>query len=104
MKAKFLLLMISSLLLYGVETVVAQDAVIISGAIKDKDNGEALNGVNVRIKGSNVGIATNREGQFELKTRQKLPFKLIVSLVGFQAQEFEVNDIKQSIALNLSSI
>ncbi|SMO67929.1 TonB-dependent receptor [Solitalea koreensis] len=103
MKPKILLLVISAMLILGIEKVLAQDAVI-SGVIKDKDTGEALNGVNVRIKGANSGTSTNNEGKFELKTGQKMPFVLLVSLVGFQALEFQVKDANESIALNLSSI
>ncbi|POY36061.1 energy transducer TonB [Solitalea longa] len=85
-------------------SVFAQDAIVISGTIRDKDSNDPLSGVSVHIKGTNAGTATNNDGKFELKTRRKLPFILQVALVGFQTQEFEVKDINQSIALNLSSI
>lgn len=96
-------LLIAILLTFSLR-LLGQDAILISGTIKDQESHEPLSGVSIRIKGTNSGTSTNNEGRFELKTRQKPPFVLQVFLVGFQSQEFEVKDINQSIALNLSSI
>ena len=61
----------------------------IKGVIED-ENGEALIGASIRVKDSNIGVATNINGQFELKIPKH--FKtLLISYIGFQDQEITIN-------------
>ncbi|SMC94403.1 TonB-dependent receptor [Pedobacter nyackensis] len=75
--------------------------IVISGKIIDELTKESLPGVNVQIKGTVNGIATGANGEFNLKTRARFPFVLLVSSIGFKTQEFEVKgtDSRINIAL-----
>jgi outer membrane receptor protein involved in Fe transport len=73
----------------------------ISGAIKDKDTNEPVIGANILIKGKVTGTVTDTKGNFQLATATQLPFKLIVSYIGYERQEIEVTDASQSISVNL---
>lgn len=67
--------------------VSAQDKPVInatvSGKVIDEITNEALIGATVSIKGTTNGATTDANGDFALITGQKLPFKLIVSYVGY---------------------
>ncbi|MDR6782260.1 iron complex outermembrane receptor protein [Pedobacter africanus] len=75
--------------------------IVISGKIIDEATKEPLPGVNVLIKGTVNGISTGSNGEFNLKTKARFPFTLVVSSVGFQTQEFEVKgtDSRINIAM-----
>src|SRR5689334_22465065 len=74
--------------------VIAQDNTIyeISGQVLD-DEREPLPDVSVQIKGSVSGTITNKTGNFVLRTKQKIPFTLIFSSIGFRSQELEVTSL-----------
>ncbi|TAE03505.1 MAG: energy transducer TonB [Bacteroidetes bacterium] len=76
--------------------------IAVSGQIKDENN-EALIGASVQIKNTISGTSTDTEGNFSLKTRLKPPFILVVSMIGYQTQEFEVKDATTKIAFALQS-
>jgi iron complex outermembrane receptor protein len=78
----------------------------ISGRIKDNETGEELIGVTVSVKGTVATTATDNKGNFKLRTSQKLPFKLVISGLGYTSQEYEINENTKSllIALNQESV
>src|SRR5690606_24348346 len=57
----------------------------VSGKVVD-ENGEPLIGVNVQIKGTNNGTATDINGQFSLSDIDAQAI-LVVSYIGYQSQE-----------------
>ncbi|GAB4046876.1 SusC/RagA family TonB-linked outer membrane protein [Spirosoma litoris] len=59
----------------------------LSGRITDQRTGEPLIGATVLIKGTTNGGTADTNGQFTLKTGQKLPFSLIISFIGYQSKE-----------------
>jgi TonB-linked SusC/RagA family outer membrane protein len=65
----------------------------ITGTVTDA-TGETLPGVNVVIKGSNVGVVTNVSGQFSINVPDKAAV-LVFSSVGFATQEITVGDQRQ---------
>ena len=67
---------------------MAQDATI-TGIITDADNGEALIGATVLVKGTANGAATGVDGTFTLKG-VTLPAILMVTYTGYQDQSIEV--------------
>ncbi len=73
-------------------TASAQDPYLITGKIYDSVNHQSLGSASIRIKGSSAGTVSAGDGSFQLKTTQRLPLTLIVSSVGFKAQEFTVRD------------
>src|SRR5690606_6788016 len=60
----------------------------ISGIVTD-ESGEPLIGVNIQVKGTNQGAATNFDGRFTLENINENAV-LIISYIGYQTQEVEV--------------
>lgn len=73
----------------------------ISGKIIDKDDRSALPGVTVLIKGTVAGTTTDGNGGFQLRSKAKYPFTLVISSVGFQTQEYEVKSPGSNINIEL---
>jgi iron complex outermembrane recepter protein len=65
----------------------------ISGTVVNQEKNAPLPDVSVQIKGSVTGTITDNTGSFILRTKQKLPFTLVFSSVGFKAQELEVKSL-----------
>jgi iron complex outermembrane receptor protein len=62
----------------------------VSGSVKD-NAGSALPGANIVIKGSTEGVSTDSYGQFTLKTNQNPPFTLVITAIGYKANEIQVS-------------
>lgn len=75
--------------------------VTLTGKVLDTESGEPLAGVNVVLKGKVVGTATNVQGVFTLKVNVSLPVTLVISMIGYEAQEIEVKDVAQPIEVKL---
>lgn len=75
------------LLLYGFTALYAQD-VQIKGKVTSAEDGEALPGVSVVIKGTQTGTATDANGNFVLTVPSNAT--LVISSVGFKTQEVAV--------------
>ena len=91
------------LLLTLIINASAQEAILIevSGKVTDHVKKEPLQDVSVQVKGTVAGTITNKEGNFKLRTKTKLPFTLIFTSVGFKAQEFEVQSLGSNLQIEL---
>ncbi|GAA4732182.1 TonB-dependent receptor [Flavisolibacter ginsenosidimutans] len=92
--------------LFLLNVLHAQDAIEISGLVTGQDTKEALNGVTVSIKGTKTQTVTANDGSFKLRTKEKLPFTLLFTSVGFAPQEIRVNtlDSKLDVALATQTV
>ncbi len=72
--------------------------VTISGQVTDASSGEALIGVNVLVKGTVLGTITDVEGRFDLNIHHEPPITLVISSVGYERIELEID---QSTISNL---
>jgi len=61
----------------------------VTGKVTDKDDGAALPGVSVKVKGSSAGTSTNPEGTFTLNADPNAV--LIFSYVGYDQAEIPLN-------------
>lgn len=77
----FLILLISL-------TVYPQGTGSISGTIKDKANGEPLPGVNVVLKGTYYGAATDINGKYTIQSINPGTYIVEVSLIGYKTVQF----------------
>ena len=68
-------------------TLTFQD-IRITGKISS-DNGEALSGVSLTVKGTSIGTSTDNNGNFTLVVPQT--GTLVISYIGYQTQEVKVN-------------
>lgn len=76
----------------------AASTLVLRGKVVDAD-GEALPGVNVIVKESNVGTITNAEGQYELQVPPGYG-DLVFAFVGFESQQVPI-DGRQEINVAL---
>lgn len=65
-----------------------EDVIDITGTVNDPE-GEALIGVNIQVKGTNTGTATDLEGNFTLEGVDENAV-LVISYIGYQTQEVAV--------------
>lgn len=84
-------------------TTFAQDLIEISGVVTSQDKHEPLPGVAISIKGTVTGATTSNEGFFTLRTKQKIPFTLIFTSIGFAPQEVEVKTLGSQLQVALST-
>jgi len=70
--------------------VVSAQSRVIKGTVID-ENKEALVGVNVLIKGSDLGTTTGLSGEFSIESTMENP-TLIFSYVGYKTKEILVNN------------
>ena len=79
----------------------SQDVQTVSGTVQD-EAGRPLPGVTVFIKGTAIGGATNEQGVFGLKVNfGKGPVVLLVSFVGYAAQEIPLSGPTSDLAVKL---
>jgi TonB family protein len=76
----------SDFLLPEVEKKAIPPAKIIQGFVVDAEDGRALPGVNVTIKGSTVGTITDEEGNYQI-AMDSLSEGLVFSYIGFESRE-----------------
>ncbi len=67
---------------------MAQDGTI-TGTVTDAGTGESLIGATVMVKGTKAGTSTNMDGEFTIKANGNAT--LVVTYVGYKAQETKVN-------------
>jgi len=92
-------------LLFAASGAMAQDRTV-SGRVTASEDGSPLPGVNVVLKGSTVGTATDSEGRYTLS----IPASggaLIFSFIGLQTQEIAIGDrsvVDISLALDATQL
>lgn len=82
MKRKSILAVLISLLLVSV--LSAADTGTIRGIIKDKATGEALTGVNILVKGTYLGAATDADGFYIIQNIKPGEYEVEVSYIGYK--------------------
>lgn len=79
-------------------TGINQQKVKVTGVVTD-ENGEAVPGANVIVKGTNIGTITDMDGKFSLQVE---PGKtLAVSFVGYVHSEIRITSRKSDYIINL---
>ncbi len=77
----------TAVLVAGINFTNAQTA--ISGYVKNKD-GARIPSASVTLKGTNIAVVADSNGNFQLKTTQPLPLTLEISSVGYFKQQYKV--------------
>lgn len=88
MKRKLLFLFLAVLCLS--QTAQAQERTI-SGKVSDQENGLAVPGVNVVLKGTTTGTTTDADGKYKIKVPDNTGI-LIFSSIGYQSKEIAVGN------------
>ncbi len=73
------------------------------GVVLDAANGEPLAGATLQLAGITHITKTDRQGEFQFVTGQKLPVTLIVSYIGYVTKEVVVTESPVTIELERSS-
>jgi iron complex outermembrane recepter protein len=84
-----------------VATTVWSQSTKISGTITDEQDAP-IAGASIVIKGKITGTVTDAKGNFEIATGATPPFTLVISMVGFQKQEFAVNNATAAVQVTLA--
>lgn len=71
-------------LFYGVTN--AQNTGLLTGTVKDKRTQEALIGATVKIEGSELGAATDVEGNFRIAGIPPKSYNIVATYLGYDAQ------------------
>lgn len=87
------------------ELTSSQQQATVTGKVTDSTTGEAIPGVNVMVKGSTTGIATNSDGKYSLNAPRNAV--LVFSFVGYISQEVAVdgrNVVDVALKLDITDI
>ena len=101
------LLMIIGVLFVTIFQIIAQDRVI-SGKVVSSEDGSALPGVSVTVKGTTRGVTTDANGAYKISVPSNA--KLAFSFVGFTPQDVsvgsrtELNMVLKSAATDLDEV
>ena len=85
-KKGFIFLFLLSL---GTAMVFAQQGITVSGTVTDDFN-EPLPGVNIRVKGTSIGVITDANGKYQLSVPSGETI-LVFSYIGFASVEIPLN-------------
>lgn len=77
--------------LIGLQVAFAQTR-SIKGTVTSKEDGMGLPGVNVSVKGTSIGTATDGNGSFTLTVTENAQ-TLVISSIGYQSVEMPVQDV-----------
>jgi outer membrane receptor protein involved in Fe transport len=81
------------ILLCGTFLAIAQEKGNLSGAITDSKTGDALPGVNIILKGTYYGAATDINGNYKITGISSGEYTVQVSLIGYKKVEYTGYDI-----------
>nr|WP_317168025.1 TonB-dependent receptor [Spirosoma taeanense] len=73
----------------------------IAGKVTDEAKREELAGISIAVKGKVIGTITDQKGNFSLTTSTPTPFTVAVSGVGFQTQEFVINNDRTDMNVSM---
>ncbi|MFW6205663.1 MAG: SusC/RagA family TonB-linked outer membrane protein [Gemmatimonadota bacterium] len=76
--------------LFVLPTTVLAQQTRVGGTVTSAETGEPMQGVNVMVKGSNIGTMTNRNGQYTLQVPGP-DATLVFSMIGHATQEVAVD-------------
>lgn len=91
-----------SLALFLILSLSAQAQVEIKGLVIDHRTKEPAIGASVVLKSTTNGVATDLDGSFSLRVNKKLPVNLVVSLLGYNTQEVNVQNLDEPLVIALS--
>src|SRR5688572_15296813 len=100
---KFLLLSLSFVFVAG--SVLAQERVV-SGKVTSTEDGSALPGVNVVLKGTTNGTVTDADGNYKLNVPATGGI-LVLSFIGLQTQEVPIGEqsvVNAALALDVQQL
>lgn len=71
----------------------------ISGSITDATTRDGLVGVSIQVKGKVIGTISDSKGSFSLTTNTPTPFTLVISSVGYETQEVQIQGDRSDLKI-----
>lgn len=97
------LYLISFLALFFTGFLQAQQQLIeVSGIIKHTDTQKGIAGVQIQVENTQDTATTGQDGSFKLRTRVKIPFRIVVTKDGFAGQTTEILSPSNKISIDLN--
>ncbi len=90
-------------LLLLVPALASAQSYTVSGRVRDAATREPLPGVTVLVPNTTLGVATDRDGAFTLRTDRPVRM-LVVSIVGYRTRTVEVADAPLDILLDAALV
>jgi len=77
----------------------------LRGQVLDKQTGETLAGVILKIENSEIEVTTDLDGQFEIKNLKPGEYKLVASYISYKDDclVLDINENQNNITLELIS-
>jgi outer membrane receptor protein involved in Fe transport len=76
-------------------------AVTVSGKITNVDSKETVPAASILLKGGTTGTYSDSHGNFKLTINHSFPFTLVISSIGYETKEFEVESSTATIEIEL---
>ncbi|WP_313155502.1 TonB-dependent receptor [Sphingobacterium multivorum] len=73
------------------------------GRVIDQQTKRTLASVSIRVKGTSGGTNSDANGNFSLSI-SKIPTVLVLSYLGYQTKDIEINDVKENLVIGLSPL
>lgn len=89
MKQYVLHLVFPLCLLFGASLLTAGTTGKIAGKVLDAETNEALPGANVTVEGTNMGDATDLQGEYQVLNLPPGEYTLVVSMMGYTTQRIQ---------------
>jgi outer membrane receptor protein involved in Fe transport len=77
--------------------------VTITGKISSGENKEAVPAASVLLKGGTAGTYSDSHGNFKITVNHALPFTLVVSSVGYETQEIQVESASAPLEIDMKA-
>lgn len=85
----------------SVTTMFAQNTGTISGKVTDSKNGDALPGVNIILKGTYYGAASDINGNYQMTGIVPGDYLMEVSFIGYKTTQYTSVKVQSNITTNL---
>ncbi|ASW73490.1 energy transducer TonB [Chryseobacterium piperi] len=79
-----------------------QQLIELSGIIKNTDTQKGIATVKVQVENTEDTALTDQQGNFKIRTRVKVPFRIIINKEGFTSQTVEILSLSHKIAVELN--
>ena len=76
------------------QPAIGQEMTAVKGTVFNRATGKAIVGANIKVKGQDRTVLTDANGNYQLKAGEKVT--LIISYVGFQKQEIQLDGRMQT--------